>query len=67
VYADALSKGAPEEVALAMGIDRYRTFFPDLEVRAFEALMQDAREKAQAKAAQQKQTSGAHQAFRGVK
>jgi hypothetical protein len=66
-YSDALSKGAPEEGALVVGIARYRAFFPNIEMRAFEAVMQDAREKAQAKAAQQEQTGQSGRVVRLVK
>jgi hypothetical protein len=49
-YADALANGAPEDVALDVGIARYRAFFPDATKSVFEVAIEAAREKNQAAA-----------------
>jgi hypothetical protein len=49
-YSDALSKGATEELALNVGLARYRAFFPDATTSVFEVAVRAAREKAKATA-----------------
>jgi hypothetical protein len=44
-YAEALSKGAPEEVALDVGLARYRAYFPNAVTSVFEIAINAAREK----------------------